>query len=124
MTSKRKSLNEWSREELLSLPTRDWQADSSYDSVLVLSTRKKHDSGWAMMAIIGVVDGVPVEVASQCSDDVEWIVHENPRSSSFLASVRMDCAYRSSAMHFWSYDVTFKVGCALSSLTIEVCKKA
>lgn len=59
----RKTLNQWSRDELMKLPVRAWDADSEYDSLLTISTRRKHDSGWAMMAIIGVVDSQPVEIA-------------------------------------------------------------
>ena len=118
----RKSLNEWGREELLKLPARDWQEESVYDSVLLLSTRRKHDSGWAAIAIIGVRDGQPVEIASQCSDDIEWKLPEPQRITSDFAigQMRMDCAFRSGAMHAWARRGQFRVGCAISSIEIEL----
>lgn len=68
----RKTLNQWGRDELLKLPTRAWDAESEYDSLLLLSTCRKHESGWAIMAIVGVREGQPVEIACACCDDIEW----------------------------------------------------
>jgi hypothetical protein len=121
---KKKPLNDWSRDELLSLPHRAWQTSAVYDSLLLLSTRRKHDSGWAMVAIIGVVNHMPTEVATACSDDVEWVlppaIRFGERSEYAMGQMRMDCAFRSGAMHFWTRTARFKVGDALSSVTVEV----
>lgn len=119
-----KSLNEWTRKELLALPVRCWSEVSTYDSVLLLSTRKKHDSGWAMIAIIGVKDGAPIEIASACSDDIEWKAHPMDvllNGAYSIGQIRMDCCFKSGALHAWSRYSKFKVGCALSSIDIKVC---
>lgn len=116
-----KHLNKWSKKELLQLPCRNWNDESVYDSVLVLSTGKKHDSKWGCMAIIGIVNGKPIEIASSCSDDIEWKVTEMKKCAYWLiGQIRQDCAFKSGAMHFWSRENKFKVGCALSSITIEL----
>lgn len=117
-----KHLNEWSRSDLLSLPVRGWKETSTYDSLLILSTRKKHDSGWAVMAIIGVVAGQPTEIASACCDDIEWKLPTMRGVSDdyTIGQMRMDCALKSGALHAWSHANRFRVGMALSSTQIEV----
>lgn len=118
-----KILNDWSRKELLGLPVREWNTDSEYDSVLLLSTRKKHDSGWAIMAIIGVRDGQPVEIACCCCDDIEWKfppAQTVANGTLLIGQIRMDCAFRSGALHAWKRGAKFRVGTALSSTEIEL----
>lgn len=119
----RKSLNQWGRDELLKLPMREWEMDSEYDSILLLSTRRKHESGWAIMAVIGVCEGRPVEIACSCCDDIEWklppmITVGNGEFS--IGQMRMDCAIRSGALHAWARGAKFRVGAALSSTEIEL----
>ena len=119
----RKSINQWGRDELLKLPTRAWDAESDYDSLLILSTRRKHESGWAIMAIIGVRDRQPVEIACACCDDIEWklppMVTVGGGSFS-IGQMRMDCAMRSGALHAWARKAKFRVGVALSSTEVEL----
>jgi hypothetical protein len=119
----RKMLNQWGRDELFSLPTRAWGEESVYDSVMLLSTRRKHDSGWAIIAIIGVRDGQPVEIACACCDDIEWKLPQPVICAShIIGQMRMDCALRSGAMHAWARGAKFRVGIALSSTDIELLK--
>lgn len=120
-----KHLNEWSHKELMALPVRDWQDEKTYDSVLVVSARKKHDSGWAIMAIIGCEKAEPIEIACACCDDIEW---KFPAPTLYgggqfsLGQMRTDCALKSGALHAWIRGYRFKVGAALSSTEIEVVK--
>ena len=113
-----KSLNDWTKEELLALPVRAWNAVSTYESVLLLSTGEAHDSGWACMAVIGLIDRKPIEIASICSDDIEWQLP--PMQYAGLGQLRMDCTLSSGAIHAWNRDALFVVGAALSSITIEL----
>lgn len=109
------------KRELLALPDRAWGEPGVYDSLLVLSTGRKHDSGWACIAIIGVNGGNPVEVATRCSDDIEWI-YPSPRDYGqfLIGQVRTDCATKSGALQFWSRNGKFHVGQALSSITVQL----
>lgn len=109
-----KDLNAWGRKELMALPQRDRGEVSEYDSLLILSARRKHESGWGVMAIIGVTDGAPVEIACQCCDDIAWSG----------ATFRTDCAFRSGALHAWRKGGKFVVGYATSSLEVEVSDEA
>ncbi len=121
---KQKSLNQWSHAELMALPHRQWDMNSSYDSVLIVSTRKKHDSGWAMMAIIGIRKNQPIEIAAGHCDDIEWklppAITFGTNAEYTIGQMRMDCAIRSGAVHAWSDRAVFTVGCSLSSVDIEV----
>ena len=114
-------MNEISRKELMSLPMRAWDEVSEYESLLILSTRRKHDSGWAVMAVIGCRDGKPVEIAVSCCDDIEWKFGPMEMCGPYsYGQMRMDCAFRSGALHAWTRKGKFRVGHALSSITVEL----
>jgi len=121
-----KSINQWGRTELLNLPRRKWDKESEYSSLLLLSTRRKHDSGWAMIAIIGVRDGVPVEIACDCCDHIAWklppmrTVRGGPFFFYPTEKMNMDCALRSGALHAWADKTKFRVGPALSSIDVTL----
>ena len=118
-----KPLNLWLRKDLLALPVREWHEVSEYDSLLLLSTGRKHDSGGAMMAIIGVRDLKPVEIACNYCNDIGWkfprwsIVCDGRYS---IGQMGMDCALKSGALHAWTDRGKFRVGTALSSVTVEL----
>lgn len=117
----KKTLNQWKRKELLALPIRDWQMDSVYDSLLLVPTGKKHDSGWSLVSIVGVRNGEPVEQASCCSDDIEWVFPNATRYGSYTAGqLRMDCLYPAGVFHPWTRNHKFQVGAALSSVTVTL----
>lgn len=120
-------INTMSRKELMALPVRPWDKESLYDSVAIITTRRKHDSGWACMAIIGCNKQVPVEIASMCSDDIEWKLPDaqrfGARKQYSIGQMRMDCSLKSGAVHAWSSHHRFKVGAALSSIEIELVAK-
>lgn len=119
-----KTLNDYTRKELLALPQRAWDKETIYDSLLVIPSNEKHDSGWAYINIIGVVEGKPTEIVTTCSDDIEWKSPAPKMYEDFaLGQIRTDCAFKSKALNFWSREYQFKVGCALSSITVELLKK-
>lgn len=109
------SVNTAKLSELMNLPSRKWDEVGFYDSLMLLHGGQ-HESGWGIITIIGCMEGVPVEIAANCTDDIVWHFLENPR---------MDCANESGAMHFWSRsEYIFKVGMALSSTDVWVFKKS
>ena len=115
-------MNTISRKELLALPERKWDdTTKEYDSLLVFSSRQKHDSGWAMMVIVGCVDYVPVEIAASCPDDLCWHFGDDANG---VGQMRSDCCFRTGIMHFWGRGCKFNVGCAISSIDIVVSKDA
>ena len=119
------SINEWPKAALLALPHRALgDAGQLYDSLLILSTGKRHESGWAAIAIIGVREGKPVEICTSCSDDIEWKLPPatawGPNKEYLIGRFRMDCAVRSGALHAWARPGQFRVGHALSSTDITL----
>ncbi len=100
--------------ELLKLPRREWNKETAYQSILVVNTKRKHESGWGLMAIIGLDNKrEPIEIAAYC-DDIYW----NLNGLSF----RNDMFYPSGIIHFWSREANFKVGESLSSTEITLIK--
>lgn len=118
----KKPLNSYTREELLALRHRDWDKESTYDSILLLQSDELHASGYRNMIIIGVAEYTPVEIVSDYCDDLKWLMpHATYIGSIYpIRQMRMDCLATSKAFHPWSRESKFKVGNSLPSITIEV----
>ena len=56
--------------ELRKLPFRKWNKVKEYTDIYIIASGKKHDSGWALMYIIGK-NGDEMEIAAAC-DDIVW----------------------------------------------------
>ena len=119
-------VNGWSRKALIALPHREWQDDSAiYDSLLVFSNRTKHDSGWSHMVVIGCNEQTPVEICGVCADDLDWVfppakTYGSANDRFQVGQIRMDCTFPAGILHVWSRSNRFRVGAALSSVTINV----
>ncbi len=119
------------RAELLKLPSRDWQKVSTYDHLYIVPTGKKHDSGYSLIAIIGVLcrdkDGERGEIAAHC-DDINWsfpLKHPYDREGKHSNMLRTDCLFPSGIFRIWAsgehyFTGKFKVGCSLSSTDVEL----
>lgn len=106
------------KKKLLKLPVRDWKITSEYDSVGIVATGEKHDSGFMTMAIVGFNKLEPVEIAGYC-DDISWIVN----GIGIGYELRSDMLYPSGVIHFWSHWQRFKVSSAFSSMDIQLINK-
>ena len=60
--------DEYTKKELLSLPKKDWHLDKSYSSILLVSTRKKHPSGFNLFVVVGCERGKPIEICGHMDD--------------------------------------------------------
>lgn len=103
------------RKDLLKLPVRDWDKDSTYDSIYLVPSGKKHDSGWMCIAVIGLNKSKPVEIAAY-PDAINWEIADTH-------DFRMDCTYPSGIVHVWARRHRFYVEDALSSLEIKLVAK-
>jgi hypothetical protein len=103
--------------ELKKLPVRDWKERKTYKSLVVIPSGKKHDSGWALMYVIGL-DGKknPIEIAAVC-DDICWKI---PSATDY--NFRNDMFYPSGAIHFWSNEHSFVVAESLSTTDVFLIK--
>lgn len=113
MTVKTKKQKPATRDNLLAAKRRQWDEKSTYNDIYIVPTRKKHDSGWMVMAIVGVKDDGSFEQAAWC-DDICW----NIASMRKEYTMRNDCTYPGGIIHFWN--ARFTVGCSLSSTDITV----
>lgn len=117
-----KDANQWTRKEFLALPKRKWDKVEEYGSIIFFSTRRKHDSGYSMITVVGceMVDLDPVEIISQSCDDISWALP----FELFLDKISTDCLAKSGAMRMWlGSGLAFKAMADLSSLRIEVVRK-
>lgn len=114
------SPSSFSRGVLVGLPSRAWDASSTYDSLLIVPTGKRHDSKFHLIAIVGCVDNRPVEIAA-CCDDIEVRV---PELLPLLADkyvmdmFRCDMSYPAGIAHWWG--ASFEVGVSLSSTEVTI----
>lgn len=113
---------EQKRKPLLELPVRNWQTPSTYRGLLIVPTGKKHDSGWHLIAIVGLGDDAePLEIAAYCDDigiKVEGVT-ELPEWP--LGQFRIDMTYPSGIARWWNAE--FTVGVSLSSTEIIIKEK-
>lgn len=113
------------RTELLSAPIKEWDKKSQYDAIFLVPTRKKHDSGWMLIAVVGekliVTDNntcrIDYEIAAYC-DNVCWKV-PNIEESVYW-NLHTDCDYPSGLMHFHLDGYKFEVGPSFSSTEITL----
>ena len=107
------------RDEFLKLPEKEFGKVETYEWIIVVPTRRKHDSGWRLMALIGVeeIDRVyiPTEIIGYC-DDINLIL---PNNCYPYESIRYDMLL-SNCIRMWSRNYIFKVGMALSSTDVYV----
>lgn len=119
-----------SRDALLKLPVRKWDQPTLYDNIYVVPSRKKHDSGWMLQAIVGVSYGDAcrtAEIAAYC-DDICWsfpLKHPYDYQGKHKSILRTDCEFPSGILRFWAssehyFRGRFRVGCSLSSTDIEL----
>lgn len=61
--------DKYGKRELLNLPQRPWNInESKYDGLLLVSTKRKHDSGYCEFAVAGENGGKPVELIGYMDD--------------------------------------------------------
>ena len=111
-------VNSYTRKQLLDLPRRKWDFVCDYDSLLLVPSRLKHDSGWHLIAIVGCDNQKPVEVTGYC-DAISW--HVNPDVTT--PQMRTDMTHPSGCTHIWGCSECFEVGITLSSTDITVKRK-
>jgi hypothetical protein len=102
--------------ELRQLPFRKSDEVKSYKSIIVIPSGQKHDSGFALMYIIGL-ENEPIEIAAAC-DDICWKI---PTLMNY--DFRNDMYYPSGALRYWSNRYRFEVGASLSSTNITLTTK-
>ena len=115
-SAKERRIDRMTRKDFDLLPHRvTWNMETIYDTILLFPTKRKHDSGYACMMIVGVVDGHAVEIAANGCDDICW--HLPAKSHEYTPNLRNDCILKNGGIHFHGCG-NFKVGRSLSSIDI------
>lgn len=66
-----KDLNDYTLEELLSVPDMEWnEIRNDFDSLILVPTEQVHDTGFRCMEFVGCIGETPVAKMSGCSDIV------------------------------------------------------
>ncbi len=115
----------YTRKELLALPERVWDKETTYDSIAMVPSGKKHDSGYALIAIVGFdTDSKdPVEIAAYCDDLCYCFPYGIPIQPYDLPVLQTDMYYPSCITHIWSREHLFKIGGSLSSTHVYLLPK-
>lgn len=67
--AKEKHFTEWTRKEFEALPHADWKNEiGEVDCLIILPTRRKHDSGFRCMEFVTIQSGKPTWIVSGISD--------------------------------------------------------
>ena len=104
------------RKQFLELPVRAWNETKDYSAIIVVPTGRKHDSGFALMALVGCDEkGVPSEIAAYC-DDIQWITKVT------VYGFRCDMFYKNRCLRFHSNEFKFRVGRSLSTTEVGFVK--
>ena len=111
----------WRLKQFLALPSRAyWNSkELPFDSVVLLPTRRKHESGYMIFDIVGIRDNQPVLLLSGCSD----VIHLDgiggreslePRSK----NISIDMLYPSGLVRIFSHNYQITASAALSNFEI------
>lgn len=117
------------RADLLKLPIRKWDESKVYDALYIVPTGKKHDSGYSLIAIVGVLQDKQqmAEIAAYC-DDICWsfpLRHPYDHAGKHSHVLRIDCLYPSGIFRVWGsgenyFKGRFRVGASLSSTDVDL----
>lgn len=106
------------RAELLAAPDRDgWQGPTIYKSIYLVPSKKKHDSGYHLIRIVGVKEDGSLEGAAYC-DDICWRHEGAPNQYDYM--MRIDMTYPGGIVRRWDWHRKFIVGASLSSTDVTV----
>lgn len=83
-----KTWDKYTKKELLNLPYRGYGKIGRYNSVLLVNTKEKHDSGFNAFVVIGCEGYNPIEIVGQM-DDFRLDIFQEPIE---YLDVAIDCS--------------------------------
>lgn len=89
-----KEWQDYTKDELLQLPQRDWNITTKYDSVLFVPTAMAHDSGFNLFAVVGCNGYKPKEIVGYM-DDFRFDCfskNKNFRDEIISSDIAFDCS--------------------------------
>ena len=115
-----KQLSDLRLSDIKEIPSKKWDKKKDYTNLLITRTGKKHDSGYALIYLIGVnySEGMcELEIAGAC-DDVSWNMKLSERHR--FCGLRTDMLFPSGVARLWGENLKFEVGASLSSTEVTV----
>lgn len=109
------------KKAVLALPEADWRESGNlwWESLLIVPTRKMHDSGFARIAIIGV-NAHQAEQILGYPDDIQWPAQSGISGTMpDYGALRTDAYWPSGLLHLWSREYEFNAH-GVSSLDIKI----
>ena len=103
------------RKSLLQLPKRNYNSKSTYNSIIILNSRKKHESGYSVMYIVGCIDNEPIEIIANYCDSIDWEFNG--------LKLGTDMLYPSGLVQFFGINCKLEVGLSLSTTYIKLIKR-
>lgn len=113
----------FTKRDLLSLPSAKWDDPGWWDSLLIVPTPRKHESGFAHIAIIGVVEVGRTSEATKIlawPDDIQWPAQSGLSGLVDYGGLHTDAYHPSGVLRLWSREYEFSTTAALSSVTILI----
>ena len=110
------------REDLLNLPEKPFTEVKTYDCLLIVPTRRKHDSGWRLMAIVGCSYKTgPIEIAAFC-DDIQLVLPQKVGVNYAYNIIHYDMIL-ANCIRYWSNGYQFQIGCGCSTTDVKLVKR-
>ena len=133
-TPDEKDYTEWTRKQFEALPSRKWNETIYCNSLVILPTKRKHDSGYRAMDVVAIKDGAPLCLVAGGSDVIhidgiggygEWKPGNGIPNTIEPKAWSIDCLPVSGLLQLWpsNHGYIIKVSEALSSLNIYAVKK-
>jgi len=120
-----KHISNMTRKEFLEVPPRcNWASPEYCTSVVVVPTRRMHDSGFRCMIVVACMDGYPVARVTECSDVINLKSYDYCNSGRMIDVTKIpyawnvECLRKSGLLNFWT-NMKLEVECAVSSLGIN-----
>ena len=89
-----------------------------FDSLIIIPTRKMHDSGYRCMEFVAVKDGKPLCRMSGGSDVIHLGGIAQPLLNPMKVGWHIDCLAKSGYLRIFSHQFSFTVGADLSSFEL------
>lgn len=112
------------RKQLLEvIPRENWYDEIICHSLVIIPTRRKHDSGYRKMDFVAINSNQePICRLSGYSDVLDIMESEDFKHNTFTRAMCIDCLPKSGLLRLWSPYHNIKCGPALSSFEISLTK--
>lgn len=126
----KKDMNEWTRKDFEKLPHRKYGQDiGAFNSMVILPSRRLHDSGYRCLDFVACKGGAPFMRLSGCSDVIhiegiggygkrKMILNEPLPRMIPPVGWNIDCLKKSGLLRIWPGTTSMSTGSATSSFEI------